>query len=138
MSVRTAASAQLGFSAAGTGTYTTIAKVRDITLDINRDALETTGIGETDRTYAYGIRGTSGSGTLLYDSADTGTTAIINQILAETEALSTIQLTLDTNSAAGTITGSVLITATGASVSVGDLITVPISFTMSGKPVGNF
>ncbi len=138
MAVRTGATARLGFSAGGTGTYTTIAKVRDITLNINRDALETTGIGETDRTYAYGIRGTSGSGTLLYDPSDSGTAAIINQVLAETEALSTIQLQLDTGSTAGTISGSVLITATGASVSVGDLITVPISFTMSGKPTGSF
>jgi len=139
MAVRTGATAQLGFSAAGTGTYTTIAKVRGITLNINRDALETTGIGETDRTYAYGIRGTSGSGTLLYDSSDTGTTAIINQVLAATETLSTIQLKLDTGAtSSGTIAGSVLITATGASVSVGDLITVPISFTISGKPTGSF
>jgi hypothetical protein len=138
MAVRTGATAQLGFSASGTGTYTTIAKVRDITLNINRDALETTGIGENDRTYAYGIRGTSGSGTLLYDPVDSGTAAIINQVLDETEALSTIQLKLDTGSTAGTISGSVLITATGASVSVGDLITVPISFTMSGKPTGSF
>jgi hypothetical protein len=138
MAVRTGATAQLGFSATGTGTYTTIAKVRDVTLDINRDALETTGIGEKDRTYAYGIRGTSGSGTLLYDPEDTGTAAIINQILDETEALSTIQLQLDTGSTAGTIAGPVLITATGTSVSVGDLITVPISFTISGKPTGLF
>lgn len=138
MAVRTGATAQLGFSSAGTGTYTTIAKVRDVTLDINRDALETTGIGEKDRTYAYGIRGTSGSGTLLYDPEDSGTAAIINQVLDETEALSTIQLQLDTGSTAGTIAGPVLITATGTSVSVGDLITVPISFTISGKPTGTF
>ena len=138
MAVRTGATGQLGFSAGGTGTYTTIAKVRDITLNINRDALETTGIGETDRTYAYGIRGTSGSGTLLYDPSDSGTAAIINQVLAETEALSTIQLKLDTGSTAGTIAGDVLITATGASVSVGDLVTVPISFSISGKPTGSF
>jgi predicted secreted protein len=138
MAVKTGATAQLGFSADGTGTYTTIAKVRDVTLNINRDALETTGIGQKDRTYAYGIRGTSGSGTLIYDPADGGTDAIINQILAETEALSSIQLKLDTGSTDGTISGSVLITATGASVSVGDLITVPISFTISGKPTGSF
>lgn len=138
MAVRTGATAQLGFSADGTGTYITIAKVRDVTLDINRDALETTGIGEKDRTYAYGIRGTSGSGTLLYDPSDSGTAAIINQVLSETEALSTIQLQLDTGSTAGTISGPVLITATGTSVSVGDLITVPISFTISGKPTGSF
>lgn len=138
MAVKTGATAQLGFSAAGDGTYTAIAKVRDITLNINRDALETTGIGEADRTYAYGIRGTSGSGTLIYDPLDGGTDAIINQVLSATEALSGIQLKLDTNGTDGTIAGSVLITAVGASVSVGDLITVPISFTISGKPTGSF
>lgn len=138
MAVKTGATAQLNFSAAGDGTYTAIAKVRDITLNINRDALETTGIGEADRTYAYGIRGTSGSGTLIYDPDDGGTDAIINQILSTTEALSGIQLKLDTGDTDGTIAGSVLITAVGASVSVGDLITVPISFTISGKPSGSF
>ena len=138
MAVKTGATAPLNFSAAGDGTYTAIAKVRDITLNINRDALETTGIGEADRTYAYGIRGTSGSGTLIYDPDDGGTDAIINQILSTTEALSGIQLKLDTGDTDGTIAGSVLITAVGASVSVGDLITVPISFTISGKPSGSF
>jgi len=138
MAVRTGATAQLGFSATGTGTYTTIAKVRDISLNIQTDALETTGIGEDDRTYVYGIRGTSGNGTLLYDPSDAGTTAIINQVLDTNEILPTIQLKLDTGATSGTITGSVLITATGASVSVGDLTTVPISFTMSGKPTGSF
>jgi hypothetical protein len=74
----------------------------------------------------------------LYDPVDSGTAAIINQVLDETEALSTIQLKLDTGSPAGTIAGPVLITATGTSVSVGDLVTVPISFTISGKPTGSF
>jgi predicted secreted protein len=136
MAVKTGATAQLQILSGAS--YITVAKVRDITLNFNRDALETTGIGEKDRTYAYGIRSTSGSGTLLYDSTDSGTREVLNHILNDTETLSGVKIVLDTNANTGTIEGDALITATGTSVSVGDLISVPISFSMSGKPTGNF
>ncbi len=138
MAVKTSATALLKFKVSSAAAYSTIAKVRDVKLDINRDALETTGIGQYDRTYAYGIRGTSGSGTLLYDPSDTGTADLMNQILSDTETLSGLQLVLDTGSSDGTISGDALITAVGPGVSVGDLISVPISFTVSGKPTGAF
>lgn len=138
MAVKTSATALLKFKTAPGGAYSTIAKVRDVRLDINRDALETTGIGQRDRTYAYGIRGTSGSGTLLYDPSDTGTADLMNQILSDTDTLSGVQLVLDTASTDGTISGDALITAAGPGVSVGDLVSVPISFTISGKPTGSF
>ena len=64
MAVKTSATAELRYEGAA------IAKVRDVSITFARDALETTGIGQTDRTYAYGIRGTTGSGTLLYDPSD--------------------------------------------------------------------
>lgn len=136
MAVKTSATAQLKVLS-GTS-YITVAKVRDVRLDMNRDALETTGIGQKDRTYAYGIRGTSGSGTLLYDSTDSGTREVLNHILSDTETLSGVQLVLDTGTTTGTISGDALITAAGPGVSVGDLISIPISFTISGKPTGTF
>jgi len=136
MTVRTGATAQLQVLSGAT--YVTVAKVKDISLNFSRDALETTGIGELDRTYAYGIRGTSGSGSLLYDATDSGTREILNHILSDTENLSSVKIVLDTASTNGTVTGDALITATGASVSVGDLISVPISFSISGKPTATF
>jgi len=138
MAVKTSATALLKFKLGGASTYTTIAKVRDVRLDINRDALETTGVGQTDRTYAYGIRSTSGSGTLLYDPDDTATTDLMQQVLEDSETLSGLQLVLNNASSEGTISGDVLITTVGPSVSAGDLISVPISFTFSGKPTGSF
>lgn len=138
MAVKTSATALLKFKLGGASTYTTIAKVRDVRLDISRDALETTGVGQTDRTYAYGIRSTSGSGTLLYDPNDSATTDLMQQILEDTETLSGIQLVLNNASSEGTISGDALITAVGPGVSAGDLISVPISFTISGKPTGSF
>lgn len=136
MAVKTGATAQLKFLVSGV--YTTIAKVRNVQIDFNRDALETTGIGQVDRTYAYGIRGTSGSGTLLYDSADAATVALLNSALSNSETLVGIQLVLDSSVGAGTLTGDALLTAVGQAVAVGDLITVPISFTISGKPTGSY
>lgn len=137
MAVKTSATANLQFKVDSGSAYATIAKVRDVQLNINRDALETTGIGQADRTYAYGIRGTSGSGTLLYDPADAGTVNIINQILSDAVALSGVQLTIS-DTGVGVIAGNALITAVGPSVSVGDLVSVPVSFTISGKPTGQF
>jgi len=132
MAVKTAATAELQFGGASIG------KVRDIKLDINRDALETTGIGQTDRTYVYGVRSTSGSGTLLYDSADTATRDVMNTLLSDSQSLSRVKLVLDTATALGTIEGDVVVTQAGVSVSVGDLVSVPISFNVSGKPSGAF
>ena len=132
MAVKTGSTAELRFEGAA------IAKVRDVSLTIVRDALETTGIGQKDRTYAYGVRGTTGTGTLLYDSANAATTATMNRLLNDSEATDTIAMVLDTNVAEGTLEGDALITQAGVSVSVGSVVSVPISFSFTGKPSGTF
>jgi len=132
MAVKTGSTAELRFEGAA------IAKVRDVSLTIVRDALETTGIGQRDRTYAYGVRGTTGTGTLLYDSADAATTATMNRLLNDSESTDTIAMVLDTNVAEGTLEGDALITQAGVSVSVGSVVSVPISFSFTGKPSGTF
>ena len=132
MAVKTGSTAELRFEGVA------IAKVRDVSLTIVRDALETTGIGQKDRTYAYGVRGTTGTGTLLYDSANAATTATMNRLLNDSEATDTIAMVLDTNVAEGTLSGEALITQAGVSVSVGSVVSVPISFSFSGKPSGSF
>ena len=109
-----------------------------MSLTIVRDALETTGIGQKDRTYAYGVRGTTGTGTLLYDSANPATTATMNRLLNDSESTDTIAMVLDTSVSEGTLTGDALITQAGVSVSVGSVVSVPISFSFSGKPAGGF
>ena len=132
MAVKTGSTAELRFEGAA------IAKVRDVSLTIVRDALETTGIGQKDRTYAYGVRGTTGTGTLLYDSANAATTATMNRLLNDSDSTDTIAMVLDTNVAEGTLEGDALITQAGVSVSVGSVVSVPISFSFSGKPSGTF
>jgi len=133
MAVKTSVTAELRFNG------TAIAKVRDATLNINRDALDTTGIGQTDRTYDYGVRSTSGSGTLLYDDSDLTTRNIMNRILSDNaQSESEVTMVLDANSSLGAISGPVVLTQVGISVSVGSVASVPISFNISGKPTGSF
>lgn len=138
MSVKTSATALVQFKPTLAAGYENVGKIRDIKLDINRDALETTGIGDTDRTYRYGIRGTSGSGTLIYDPDIPAAVNMMSRILSDTEELSGIKIIFDTASTDGTFSGDALITAANPGVSVGDLVTVPVTFTISGKPTGQF
>lgn len=132
MAVKTSATAELRMDGAA------IAKVRDVSITFARNALETTGIGQFDRTYVYGVRTTTGSGTLLYDAADAATRAVINRLLNDSESTNSISMVLDTNVAEGTLTGDALLTQAGTSVSVGDVVSIPISFTFSGKPSGTY
>ena len=57
-----------------------VGKCRDWSLAINRDALEDSCIGATDRSYVKGLRGATGSATVLYDPADSNTSALLNSI----------------------------------------------------------
>ena len=132
MAIKTAATAELRYNGAA------VAKVRDMTLTINRDALETTSIGQVDRTYEEGVRSSSGSGTLLYDTSDSGTRDLMNRILSDSGSQSDLTIVIDGSSSLGTLTGNMIITQVGISASAGDLVTVPISFTVSGKPSGSF
>jgi hypothetical protein len=43
--------------------------VRNASIDISRDTLETTNLGESSRAYVTGLRGASGSATLLYENS---------------------------------------------------------------------
>lgn len=132
MATKTSATAELRMDGVA------IAKVRDVSITFARDALETTGIGQFDRTYTYGVRNTTGTGTLLYDAADAGTRNVINRLLNDSTSTNSISMVLDTSVSEGTLTGDALLTQAGTSVSVGDVVSIPISFTFSGKPSGTY
>lgn len=132
MAIKTASTAEVRFDGSA------IAKIRDITLNISRELLDETGIGDKDKTFAYGTRSTSGSGTLLYDSTDFATKNLMNTVLSDSSDLSTLTIVLDDSSTVGTIEGSVALSQVGITVSTGQLVSVPISFQVSGKPTGSF
>ena len=101
--------------------------VRDASVDISRDTLETTNLGESSRTYVTGLRGATGSATLLYENS------LLDDVYAKinTDSQSAITATL-TLTTGKTIEGSVLITSVGSTVTVGDVTSTNVAFTFTG------
>lgn len=101
--------------------------VRDATIDIARDVLETTNLGESSRTYVTGLRGATGSATLLYENS------LLDDVYAKinTNSQGSITATLTLNTGK-TIAGSVLITSVGSTVTVGDVTSTNVAFQFSG------
>ena len=117
------------------------AKCRDWSITINRDALEDTCLGDFDRTYVEGLRGTTGSATLLYDPGNSVANNFLNSILVDTG--NTQELTFKLNrrglgNGGGSFTCTGFLTSVSPSISVGDVQAVSVSFQVSGKPSGEF
>ena len=113
------------------------AKCRNFTLDISRDALETTSIGSYDRTFAEGIRGATGSGTILYDDADSSTLDLLNVILANGSA--EVEMSLVLNTANGKLLDfTALLTQVSTPVSVGEVVACSVNFQVTGGIRGAF
>ena len=106
--------------------------VRNATVDISRDALETTNLGDYSRTYTPGLIGATGSATFIYESEVKSN--LIANILNTTTARDTpvaVTLTVGTGQA---LAGSVFITQVGTSVSVGDVTSTNVAFQFTGAP----
>ncbi len=101
--------------------------VRDASIDISRDTLETTNLGDSSRTYVTGLRGASGSATLLYENSLLDD--VYAKINTDSQGAITATLTLTTGK---TISGSVLITSVGSTVTVGDVTSTNVAFTFTG------
>lgn len=106
--------------------------VRNATVDISRDALETTNLGDYSRTYTPGLIGATGSATFIYESEVKSN--LIANVLNTTTARDTpvaVTLTVGTGQ---TLAGSVFITQVGTSVSVGDVTSTNVAFQFTGAP----
>jgi hypothetical protein len=131
MAVQTGADGQLKYN------NKIIGRCRDWSISINKDALEDTCLGSYDRSYVEGLRGTTGSATVLYDPSDATANAMLNSVLTNGEGESTMEFTLSKgNTRAFTCSG--FITSISPSVSVGAATACSISFQVSGKPAGGF
>ena len=129
--VLTGADGQLKYQGAVVG------KVRDWSITVTKDALEDTGIGDYDRTYIQGLRGTTGSATILYDPSNVQASVFLNSVFDNSEGTQTVDFVfnrLDNKS----FKCNGFVTSISPSVSVGSVQAVSISFQVSGKPVGEF
>lgn len=113
-----------------------VGKVRDINLQIDREALEDTKQGDVDRTYIKGLRTTSAQGTLFYDPEDDAVAAFMGELLDDTTAVSNLTLVFDSEVNIN-MTGPVIVTSATLSASVGAAQTCQLQFQLSGKPAGS-
>lgn len=113
-----------------------IAKCRNFSLDISRDALETTVVGDFDRTYIEGMRGATGSATILYDEDDSSTIDLVNSIFRQ-DGSRAIGMVLNTNTNR-VLEFRAIVTQVSTPVSVGEVTACSVSFQVSGPFEGTF
>jgi hypothetical protein len=111
--------------------------VRNWNLTINKDALETTCLGELDRRYVPGLRGATGSADVLYDPAGPAG-GVFNTIFEDnTSAVHDVAFVLSTKDGKQ-IGGKAIITSVNATVSVGEVQASSVSFQISGPLAGGW
>ena len=113
-----------------------IAKVRNWSLTVQRDSIETTTLGKYDREYIVGLRGSTGSASLFYDPADADAVNFLNTIWAQNndEQVTFVFDRLNNDE----IEGAGFLTSVGATVSVGEAQACDCQFQFSGPVSGTF
>ena len=119
-----------------------VAKIRDWSLETTVELLSTNTIDSAVNTFTPGIKGATGSATLMYyrlESGESATntqfTALLGKIMKTGAAETTYRVLLELNvggDAADDIKLNAYITSAQVSVSTGELSVVPIQFTMDG------
>ena len=119
-----------------------VAKIKDWSLDTTVELLSTNDISSAVNTFTPGLKGATGSATLLYyrlDSGDSASyqqfTAMLNKIMKGGAIEPTDKVLLDLNVGGGASDDIKLyayITNATVGVSTGELSTVQIQFTMDG------
>lgn len=119
-----------------------IAKIRDWSLDTTVELLSTNAIDSVVNTFTPGVKGATGSATLIYyrlEGAESTTfnqfTTLLSKIMKGGAIAETDRVLLELNVGGGTsddISFNAYITSAQISVSTGELSVVPIQFTMDG------
>jgi len=120
---------------------TQVAKIRDWSIETTVELLSTNTIDSTSNTFVPGVKGATGSATLMYyrtEASDVGKTqftALLNKIqkigAIETSDKVEIELNVGTDSK-DDIKFDAYITSATVSTSTGELAVVPINFTVDG------
>ncbi len=119
-----------------------VAKIRDWSMETSVNLLSTNTVDSTSNTFVPGVKGATGSATLLYYRLETGESVTYTQFTAllsrihKVGAITTsdrIQLKLNASTAANDyIEFYAYITSAQIAVSSGELTSVPIQFTVDG------
>lgn len=113
------------------------AKVRNWTLNIQREVIDDSCLGQFDRTFISGLRTASGSAQLLYDPKDTYSRRMLNTIFENKAKPEEINFVLNTTDGRA-FDCPCLLTNVSTSVEVGAAHAVSVSFQVSGEIDGKF
>jgi len=108
-----------------------VGKCRSVSIDVARDTLETTGLGDYDRTYVSGLRGATGSATVLYDETDSAVNSLIADIFSNNQDAQEFGMILNTSTGKA-LRFSAIITQMGVPVSAGEVVACNFNFQVSG------
>ena len=114
-----------------------VAKCREFNIDISRDALDSSVLSTFDREFIEGMRGATGSATVLYDENDPGTVGIINSIFQDDGIKQSVTMVLNTQNNKA-LSFNAITTQVSTPVRVGDVTACNISFQVSGPIDGGF
>lgn len=121
------------FDKDSSGGMSQVAAVRSWSMTVEKDVLETTSQGATYKANVGGLIAGTGSMELMYDAPSAGDKLdLIKDISTATdEGNASVELYLD-ETGGKKIVGSIVITSTEYSATVGELEVVTVSFTMNG------
>lgn len=118
---------------------TSIAKIRNWSIAGNIETLDTTTTGDSALTYVYGRQSYTGSCTVFYYESDTGAleaSALISNIISTSAPSPTATHQLQLQLASDrVIQANVFFTQVGIACSAGDLVSVDVSFQVTGQLV---
>ena len=115
-----------------------VCRVRNWSLNITRDALDVTCLGQEWRDYVTGLKGATGSATVLYDPDETAAVELMNSIFAAGANGSTsVEFVLGT-AENRQLTAQAYVTSASPSVSVGEVTSVDVQFQINGAIAGGF
>lgn len=119
------------------GTPTALAAVRNFTVEITADTIETTSMGNDTRTFVKGLSQFSGSADIYFDPAEypTSTTGLIAlNPTGSTQVVGTSPLTVELflNNTSSKFSGEVIITGFTVNTSMDGMVEASISFQGSG------
>ncbi len=113
------------------------AKVRSWTLNITRDMIDDSCLGQFDRTFITGLRSATGTAQLFYDPKDTKSRQMLNTIFDNKAKPEEINFVLNTTDGRA-FDCHCLLSNVSATVEVGAAHAVSVSFQVSGEIEGKF
>ena len=112
-----------------------ILKARDYTISVAKDALETSHLGSYDREYVEGLRGPTGSMTILYDPTESTAVSLLQSILSTDGTSQKVDFVF-TSQDNKKLVYSGFLTSVSQSVSTGAVQAASCNFQISGAVEG--